>query len=45
MKAEEVLSIIKNLENEERWKLLSLLYDEYYNKSDIKIADLEYDDE
>lgn len=25
----------------ESWKLLSLLFDEYYNKSDIKIADLE----
>jgi hypothetical protein len=45
MTAEQVLSIIKNLENDERWKLLSLLYDEYYRKSDIKISELEYDDE
>lgn len=33
MKAFEVFELIKNLENEERWKLLDLLYDEYYNKS------------
>jgi len=45
MTAEQVISIIKNLENEERWKLLSLMYDLYYNKSNIKISELEYDDE
>lgn len=44
--SDEILEIIKNkMENEERYRLLSLLYDEYYNKSKIKIADLEYDDE
>jgi hypothetical protein len=31
MKAEEILKIIKELENGERWKLLELMYDEYYN--------------
>ncbi|WP_267912407.1 hypothetical protein [Lederbergia citri] len=40
MKANEVFEIIKNLEAEEKWNLLNMLYDEYYttrpgNKSEI----------
>jgi hypothetical protein len=31
MKAEEVLKMIDELENGERWKLLDMMYDEYYN--------------
>lgn len=45
MTAEQVVEIINNLENSERYKLLGLLYDEYYNKTDVKISELEYDDE
>ncbi|HEK9101013.1 hypothetical protein KFD70_19120 [Bacillus pfraonensis] len=29
--AEKIMDIIQNLSNEERWKLLNILYDEYYN--------------
>ncbi|MEB4857289.1 hypothetical protein [Priestia megaterium] len=32
LKAEEVMDIIENqISNEERWKLLELLYDKYFN--------------
>ncbi|MFP7416675.1 hypothetical protein [Priestia filamentosa] len=31
LKAEEVIDIIENLNNEERWKVLELMYDKYYN--------------
>ncbi|WP_255293631.1 hypothetical protein [Bacillus wiedmannii] len=33
MKANEVLELIKSLENSERWELLEMMYDEYYNSS------------
>ncbi|PHE70516.1 hypothetical protein COF77_25215 [Bacillus wiedmannii] len=33
MTANEVLELIKNLENSERWELLELMYDEYYNSN------------
>lgn len=29
--AEEILELIKNLDNTERWTLLDKMYDEYYN--------------
>lgn len=38
MKAEEILEMIKSLENEERWKLLEMMYDKYYNKRGEKSA-------
>lgn len=31
MKAEEIFEMIKNLDADERYKLLDLMYDEYYN--------------
>lgn len=31
LKAEEVIDLIENLSNEERWKVLELMYDKYYN--------------
>lgn len=31
MTAEKIFKMIMELENEERWKLLDMLYDEYYN--------------
>lgn len=31
MTAEQIFIMIKELENGERWKLLDMLYDEYYN--------------
>ncbi|UDY80740.1 hypothetical protein [Geobacillus phage GR1] len=35
--AEEVLDIVKNMENSERWELLEKMYDMYYNtRSDKK---------
>ncbi|MFX3625662.1 MAG: hypothetical protein ACE3JP_16895 [Ectobacillus sp.] len=34
MTSEQVLEIIQNLENEERWKLLKEMYDLYYNKDE-----------
>lgn len=33
--AEEILEIIEKMDNEERWKLLDLMYDKYYNKGNI----------
>ena len=32
--SKEILSMIENLENEERWKLLNEMYDLYYNKDE-----------
>lgn len=31
MTAEQIFNMIKELENGERWKLLDMMYDEYYN--------------
>ncbi|UDY80741.1 hypothetical protein [Geobacillus phage GR1] len=31
MTAKEVLEIIKNMNVEEKWKLLEMMYNEYYN--------------
>ncbi|MED0667750.1 hypothetical protein P4T04_15605 [Bacillus badius] len=43
MKAEEVLEIIKNMDNEERWKLLNEMYDTYFNMKHEKAElDLDY---
>ncbi|MGE1046896.1 hypothetical protein ACQGSX_13230 [Bacillus sp. GMs2/1] len=33
MGAEDVLRLIEEMENEERWKLLDKMYDLYFNKS------------
>ena len=33
MKAEDVLELVDQLDTEERWKLLSMLYDAYYNSA------------
>lgn len=33
MKAEDVLELVDQLETEEKWKLLSMLYDAYYNSA------------
>ncbi|MFS0638593.1 hypothetical protein AB1K84_22095 [Mesobacillus foraminis] len=32
MTAEQIFKMIKELDNGERWKLLEMMYDEYYNK-------------
>ncbi|MEM5672969.1 hypothetical protein AAHB54_23825 [Bacillus cereus] len=34
--AEDVVEAIQDLSNEEKWKLLDSLYDEYYNLTDKK---------
>lgn len=34
--AEDVVEAIQDLSNEERWKLLDILYDKYYNPTDKK---------
>lgn len=48
--AEEILEIIKNIDNGERWNLLEMLYDEFYNtrsnsknKLETRIENLEKD--
>ena len=33
MKAEEVMELINQMETEEKWKLLSMMYDAYYNSA------------
>ncbi|MDM5197584.1 hypothetical protein QUF79_06085 [Fictibacillus enclensis] len=33
MTADEIFQAIKELENEQRWKLLDMLHDEYFNKN------------
>lgn len=44
--AEEIFELIKNLENGERWKLLEMMYDEYYNKrSNPKLDRIHKEDE
>ncbi|MDC2863489.1 hypothetical protein [Bacillus sp. BP-3] len=43
--SKEILSMIENLENEERWKLLNEMYDLYYNKDESRKGiplDLDY---
>lgn len=44
MTAEQIFNMVKELENGERWKLLNLLYDKYFSKSDVKNSELEYDE-
>ncbi|MGE7586476.1 hypothetical protein [Peribacillus sp. NPDC101480] len=48
MKAEEILKLIEGMENGERWKLLDMMYDEYYNtrskpKLEERLSNLEKD--
>lgn len=50
MTAEQIFNMIKELENGERWKLLDMMYDEYYNtrsnskeKLENRIENLEKD--
>ena len=43
MTAEQILEMIKNLDNATRWELLSLLYDEYYRKTGEPIKGIEID--
>ena len=50
MTAEKLFQMIKELENGERWKLLEMMYDEYYNvrsnprgKMEERIFNLEKD--
>ncbi|MED0874721.1 hypothetical protein [Bacillus mobilis] len=40
--AEDVVEAIQSLSNEERWKLLDILYDEYYNQTDNKGTPVDY---
>lgn len=40
--AEDVVEAIQDLSNEERWKLLDILYDEYYNQTDKKGTPVDY---
>lgn len=40
--AEDVVEAIQDLSNEERWKLLDILYDEYYNPADKKGTPVDY---
>ncbi|WP_179877800.1 hypothetical protein [Bacillus thuringiensis] len=40
--AEDVVEAIQSLNNEERWKLLDILYDEYYNPTDKKGISVDY---
>ncbi|WP_448160695.1 hypothetical protein [Bacillus cereus] len=40
--AEDVVEAIQDLSNEERWKLLDILYDEYYNPTDKKGIPTDY---
>lgn len=45
LKAEEIIDIIENqISNEERWKLLELLYDKHFNisRGPVEIEDDEY---
>lgn len=44
MKAEEMFTMIKELENEERINLLNLLFDEYYNTGIHPKAEIEMDE-
>lgn len=40
--AEDVVEAIQDLSNKERWKLLDILYDEYYNPTDKKGTPVDY---
>ncbi|PEK31570.1 hypothetical protein [Bacillus pseudomycoides] len=40
--AEDVVEAIQSLSNEERWKLLDILYDKYYNSTDKKGIPVDY---
>ncbi|WP_176535448.1 hypothetical protein [Bacillus cereus] len=40
--AEDVVEAIQSLSNEERLKLLNILYDEYYNSTDKKGIPVDY---
>lgn len=40
--AEDVVEAIQSLSNEERWKLLDILYDEYYNPTNKKGIPVDY---
>ncbi|WP_170771231.1 hypothetical protein [Bacillus wiedmannii] len=40
--AEDVVEAIQSLSNEERWKLLDILYDKYYNPADKKGIPVDY---
>lgn len=42
MTAEKVLELIQQLENDERWKLLAMLYNEYYNTGEPIEIEIEY---
>ncbi len=41
--AEEVMKVIEQMENIERWKLLNELYDEFYNKGDFPKSEIDFD--
>ncbi|WP_273123913.1 hypothetical protein [Bacillus weihaiensis] len=41
MNAEQIFNMIKELENGERWKLLDIMYDEYYNIRNNSNGELE----
>lgn len=41
--AEEVMKIIEQMDNKERWKLLNELYDEFYNKGDHPKTEIDFD--
>lgn len=48
MTAEQIFKMVKELDNGERWKLLGMMYDEYYNtrsnpKADERLSNLEKD--
>ncbi|AJH21853.1 hypothetical protein [Bacillus mycoides] len=38
----DVVEAIQRLSNEERWKLLDILYHEYYNPTDKKAIPVDY---
>ncbi|WP_180226276.1 hypothetical protein [Bacillus wiedmannii] len=40
--AEDLVEAIQDLSNEERWKLLDILYDKYYNSTDKKGTPVDY---
>ncbi|MFF3025226.1 hypothetical protein ACFVRR_21645 [Gottfriedia sp. NPDC057948] len=42
MTSDEILNAIKIMDNEERWKLLDILYDEYYNSSRTLKVNVEF---
>lgn len=38
MKAEEVLELMDHMDAEEKWKLLSMLFDAYYNSQGLDLT-------